>query len=96
VERMRRPPAKLSDPASEPPLVYVENRRGDPDGGITTDSFILSSLYAFKPQASSTGGGQGAPPPVGKSNTPWSPDGTQQQEKWFCIPLLRHRADTDS
>jgi hypothetical protein len=100
VERMRRPPAKLSNPASEPPLVYVENRRGDPAGGITTDSFILPSLYAFEAEASSPEARAkrscAAWLFVGKGHFSRKPVSAQQRQKCFCIPLLRHRADTDS
>src|ERR1700723_1857701 len=46
VERMRRSPERDNDPTSGPPDVLVENRRGDPAGGVTTGSFMLSSLYA--------------------------------------------------
>src|ERR1700759_1365369 len=47
VERMRRPPESDSVPASGSPTVDVENRRGGPAGGVTTDSSMLSSLYAL-------------------------------------------------
>src|ERR1700761_6980808 len=47
VERIRRPPESESVPASGSPTVDVENRRGGPAGGVTTDSSMLSSLYAL-------------------------------------------------